>query len=425
VSEVIKLKHVARIRPSNVDKKTADGERGVRLCNYTDVYYNDVIRGDLEFMSASATADQVRQFELRSGDVLITKDSETADDIAIPAFIAEDLPGVLCGYHLSLVRPHRDRIDPKFLFWCMASTMVRSQAENYAAGITRVGIRSELVGSLLVPYLPIERQRGIASYLDVETSRIDALIAKKMIMVDLLQERRDRLVEWLVLPHLDHRSRSLPSDVPRDSEVDPRWTTRPMGILLRRITYGFTNPMPTADEGPYMITANDIGDGEVKYADARRTTKEAYASLTDKSRPEPDDVLLTKDGSLGRVALLDRDGVCINQSIALLRSRQEMLMPALLAELLQVPVYRDALIFQAGGTTIKHLYISRVVKQRLSFPHDLHDQAELLDAIRAVRREVADSTMRLRAQIGLLREHRQALITAAVAGEVEVPGAAA
>jgi hypothetical protein len=44
VSEVIRLKHVARIRPSNVDKKTADAERSVRLCNYTDVYYNDVIR---------------------------------------------------------------------------------------------------------------------------------------------------------------------------------------------------------------------------------------------------------------------------------------------------------------------------------------------------------------------------------------------
>ena len=63
------------------------------------------ITSDVEFMSATATREQVQRFSLRTGDVLITKDSESWTDIAVPAVVAEDMPEVLCGYHLAHVRP--------------------------------------------------------------------------------------------------------------------------------------------------------------------------------------------------------------------------------------------------------------------------------------------------------------------------------
>ena len=92
---------------------------------------------------------------------------------------------------------------------------------------------------------------------------------------------------------------------------------------LERITYGFTNPMPTSDVGPYMITAKDINHGRILYDQARRTSLEAFQSLlTDKSRPQIGDVLVTKDGTLGRIAVVDRNDICINQSVALLQPRK-------------------------------------------------------------------------------------------------------
>lgn len=63
------LKHVAEIRFSKVDKKTLDGQIPVRLCNYTDVYYNDLIHAGMTFMEATATREQVLRFSLRAGDV--------------------------------------------------------------------------------------------------------------------------------------------------------------------------------------------------------------------------------------------------------------------------------------------------------------------------------------------------------------------
>ena len=77
------------MRVSNVDKHTIEDELPVRLCNYVDVYYNDLITSALEFMRATASQSEVDRFRLQENDVLITKDSETCDDIGVPALVVE------------------------------------------------------------------------------------------------------------------------------------------------------------------------------------------------------------------------------------------------------------------------------------------------------------------------------------------------
>src|SRR4051794_30860396 len=81
VSRTVPLSAVSEIRVSNVDKKSEPGEIPVRLCNYTDVYKNDYITDDLEFMRATASRAEIARFGLRIGDVIVTKDSETPNDI--------------------------------------------------------------------------------------------------------------------------------------------------------------------------------------------------------------------------------------------------------------------------------------------------------------------------------------------------------
>ena len=96
----VKLGDVADVCVSGVDKKTIPGEQPVRLCNYTDVYYNWTIRREMAegFMSASARPNEIAKFRLRSGQVALTKDSETRDDIGRPAFVADDFEDVILGY---------------------------------------------------------------------------------------------------------------------------------------------------------------------------------------------------------------------------------------------------------------------------------------------------------------------------------------
>lgn len=148
---VRRLKFVARSAFSSVDKHTAEGEVPVLLCNYTDVYYRDFITPDIDFMSATATPDEIRRFGLRRGDVLLTKDSESWDDIAVPACVIEDLPGVLCGYHLAQVRPIVGELDGRYLFRVMQAHGINHQLQIQAAGITRFGLPNSSLRDAIVP----------------------------------------------------------------------------------------------------------------------------------------------------------------------------------------------------------------------------------------------------------------------------------
>jgi type I restriction enzyme S subunit len=115
--EVKRLKYLANIRFSNVDKKAVEGEEPVSLCNYVDVYKNDEITNQLQFMEATASEPEIEAFGLQIGDVLITKDSESPDDIAIPAFVRESMGKLLCGYHLAMIRTvNSSLIQGKYIF---------------------------------------------------------------------------------------------------------------------------------------------------------------------------------------------------------------------------------------------------------------------------------------------------------------------
>ncbi len=77
--EIKRLKHAANVAFSSVDKHTIEGEKSVHLCNYVDVYKNESITADLEFMQASASDEEKRKFTLKNNDVMITKDSEVLE----------------------------------------------------------------------------------------------------------------------------------------------------------------------------------------------------------------------------------------------------------------------------------------------------------------------------------------------------------
>jgi type I restriction enzyme S subunit len=150
---VRRLKTIASVELSNVDKKSVEGETPVRLCNYVDVYYNERITGDIDFMVATAAPEQVRRFSLRAGDVLVTKDSESWMDIAVPAVVVSDLPHVLCGYHLALVRPALD-YDGRFLARAFSAIGPRDQFQIAANGITRFGLSGDAIRTGLFPAPP-------------------------------------------------------------------------------------------------------------------------------------------------------------------------------------------------------------------------------------------------------------------------------
>ena len=207
--EVRRIRSAVDLRVSNVNKKINDGELSVRLCNYVDVYKSERITADIPFMQATATASEIARFRLELGDVLITKDSETWDDIGVPSLVEYTASDVVCGYHLALLRSLESLLDGRFLLRVLQSSAVGSQFNVSASGVTRYGLTQEAIKSTLLPIPPLEEQHAIVAFLDRETERIDSLSCHVETAIERLQEYRTSLITAAVTGKIDVRERSM------------------------------------------------------------------------------------------------------------------------------------------------------------------------------------------------------------------------
>ena len=230
--EVKRLRHAATFKNSNVDKKSYDGQQAIHLCNYTDVYYNEFITSGLSFMPSTASAAEIEQFSLQRGDVIITKDSEDPSDIGIPAIVAEDLDGVVCGYHLTVIRSN-DFEASRVIHRALQSSPTKAHFFVEAPGITRYGLNQDAIGDTPICLPPPQERKNLADHIDRETSRIDALIAKKTRFIELLQEKRQALITHAVTKGLDPNVKMKNSGVEWIGEVPEHWEIRRMATLFR------------------------------------------------------------------------------------------------------------------------------------------------------------------------------------------------
>lgn len=161
---VLTLGQIASVRVSSVDKHSTNGEIPVRLCNYLDVWTKSFITSDMPFMGATATQGETERFGLRAGDVLLTKDSETRDEIAKSSVVLSATDDLVLGYHLALIRPDPTLADGRFLAAQLRLPRFRDHFLRGAQGATRFGLTIERLRSATVWLPQVAEQKRIADF---------------------------------------------------------------------------------------------------------------------------------------------------------------------------------------------------------------------------------------------------------------------
>ena len=194
----VKLGDVALVEISGVDKKTTEGEASVRLCNFTDVYKNWAITSSMydSFMVASANEREIAKFSLHRGQVAVTKDSETRDDIGIPTYIADNFDDVILGYHCALITPDETQLNGKYLNAFLHTEFIHKFFSANASGSgQRYTLSIETLNSIPI-YLPsLEEQERIGNIF----SSIDRKIELNRQINDYLEAMASQLYDyWFV-----------------------------------------------------------------------------------------------------------------------------------------------------------------------------------------------------------------------------------
>lgn len=424
--EVKRLKYACHVFPSNVDKKTHEGEMPVLLCNYTDVYYNEVITAGMDFMAATASTDQIAKFQLRAGDTIITKDSESADDIAIGAYVPVDLPGVVCGYHLSMVRPNVDT-DGAFVKRLFDSTYAKSCFAVRANGLTRVGLGQYEIDNVELPFPSLSEQTQIASFLDRETAKIDALVAEQRQLMELLKEKRQAVISHAVTRGLNPEVKMKDSGVEWLGDIPAHWDVASIRRFVQKIEQGwspdcFSRPAELEEWG--VVKSGCVNRG-------------VFNELENKALPEtldpiPEyeihngDVLMSRaSGSpelVGSAAFISatRPKLMLSDKIFRIHPEQgidkKFLVAVFNSRVMRSQIERaisgaDGLANNLPQASLKSFY--------LAIP-PLEDQKEIESFLECELVKFDSLAVETQQAIDLLQERRTALISAAVTGKIDV-----
>lgn len=427
---VRRLKHVCSVSPSNVDKKTYEDEHAVKLCNYTDVYYNDTIGPEIDFMQATASDEQIARFELKAGDIIITKDSETADDIAISAFVPDDLAGVVCGYHLALIRPSQ-AIVGKYVKRLFDSRYLKGRFAVATNGLTRVGLSQYALDNVEIPVPPESEQTAIAAFLDRETGKIDALVAEQEKLIALLKEKRQAVISHAVTKGLNPDAPMKPSGIEWLGDVPAHWEVRTLRRVITHIEQGWSPDCfsrNAGDEEWGVLKAGCVNRGIFNEAENKALPPEHQPE--ERYEVRVGDVLMSRaSGSpdlVGSTALVaaTRPRLMLSDKVFRIHLGEAATVPYFVAMLNSRALRGQIEIALSGGNGLANNLPQSVLREFFMCIPPIPEQSDIANLIKRESSRIGQLVVEAERAIALLKERRAALISAAVTGQIDVREAA-
>ncbi|WP_406365985.1 restriction endonuclease subunit S [Streptomyces sp. NBC_01546] len=352
-----------------------------------------------------------RVFSLRPGDVLVTEGSGSLGSVGASAVWRGEIDGPVCFQNTLLrMRPREGATDGRFLEWWARSAFGSGLFASVATGANIYHISAERVRALPIEVPSMEEQRRIADFLDAETARIDALL-----------EARDRQRDLLTL----HAASSL-------NDVTERLSRKYGTVRLRRVLMSMEQGWSPQCEDRY------VGDGEWGVVKAGCVNSGRFDAMQHKALPpnvEPrkeyklrnGDLLMSRAsgspeliGSIGIVEELDHQLLLCDKVYRLRVDRTRALAPFIARALRCHSVREHIKLGISGAEGMANNLPTAVVMGCLIPDAPLAAQKDVV----AEREQEEGTVKRMRASIGrassLLAERRQALITAAVTGQLDV-----
>ena len=238
--KIKKLKYLGEIKSSSIDKKD-NYEITTLVVHYNDVVSNSIINVKSKLKYTSCTENQFLAFNIKKGDLIITKDSMDNRNIADISAVDIISEKIVCGYHLYIFRCYEDEVNYKYYFHYLSNKKQKEQFLNLSNGTTIIGLSSQSLVNNFVSVPPFKEQTTIANYLDRKTAEIDQLIKQKEQLLELYEEEKTAIINQAVtkgLPSKDGR----PSVSFKDSGIDwlgeipEHWEVKKLKYLVKLIT---------------------------------------------------------------------------------------------------------------------------------------------------------------------------------------------
>ena len=281
---------------------------------------------------------------------------------------------------------------------------------------------AEKLQELPVPLPEPSEQKRIASFLDYETAKIDALIEKQQQLIALLGEKRQAVISHAVTKGLNPDAPMRDSGVEWLGEVPSHWSVSQLKYIIKpgtSITYGIVQAGPEIEDGVPYIKTSDMSGDQLPTSGYARTSKAIDQSYS-RSRVFPGDIVISIRASVGKcLAVPDELHVAnLTQGTAKISPGKKVRRDFLIAYMSGQSV-QDYLMSMAKGATFKEITLDMLRRVPALVPPD-EEQAEIIELVQSKEHKFNSLIEAANQQSELLRERRTALISAAVTGKIDV-----
>jgi type I restriction enzyme, S subunit len=426
--QVRPLRLLGRLLKGTGGSKEDVVEEGVPCIRYGDLYttHNNFI----EHARTHLTPERAQDYtQIEYGDVLFAASGETIEEIGKSA--VNLLKGARCGGDLVILRPTEPTVA-RFLGYATDAAPVAAQKSLAGRGTTVKHIYPDELREVVIAVPPLHEQQAIADFLDRETARLDALVAAKQRVLELLTEKRKAIISTAVTRGLDPKAKLRDSGIPWLGEIPADWHLYRLKFLLTHIEQGWSPEcyaIPALEDEWGVMRAGCCNGGGFNELDNKALP------IVLEPRPELEvrsgDVLMCRaSGSpdlIGSVAMVPanvRQKLLLSDKIYRLVIDDRRTLSSFLALSLNSLSARWQISSAISGASglAKNIAQSDVTELLMPTP-PLDEQRRIVKHISRETSNLDSIRAATELTIALLKERRSALIAAAVTGQIELEAA--
>lgn len=410
-----RLKFVTEINPDSVSGEEPD-DWEIEYVDISSVNNRGEIRetDEMPFGEAPSRAQRLVQ----DGDTIV---STVRTYLRAIAFVEESPPNRVVSTGFAVLRP-TEKLDPRFLWRCLQADPFIEWIVANSKGVSYPAINPSRLGDLVVPVPPLEEQKTIVDFLDYNVSQINELIDKKIDLIDALEEKRASTITKTTTQGLNLNPLLKTLDSRWFDEIPAHWEIKRLDHLRDPyipIVYGIVLPGPDQDQGVPIIKGGDCKPEKLDPDKLSKTTQE-IADDYERSRLQAGELVYEIRGSVGRVVKVPPglEGANLTQDTARIAPMESIDTDWLLYAL-QSETFRQQMDLHTRGATVQGVNLFDLRRGLIPVP-PLSEQKEIATHLKETDQEIENLQKRIEQGIDLLEEKRQAIVTKAVTGQIDV-----
>ncbi|CEO35449.1 restriction endonuclease S subunit [[Clostridium] sordellii] len=391
-------------------EKRFDSYEEGRYKYLTVKYINKPLAENLEYIKSPSV-----RVICKEDDVLLARTGATGE-------VVTGYEGV---FHNNFFKINFDKqcIEKDYLVYYLKQNKVKDYLKLIAGTTTIPDLNhGDFLSTIFL--VPSKReQEYIVKYLDKKTSEIDNLISSKEELIETLKKYRQSLITEVVTKGIDPNVKMKDSGVEWIGGIPEHWNTTKIKYttyVKGRIGWQGLKSDEFIDEGPYLVTGTDFEKGKVNWSSCYHISEERYNEAIP-IQLRDDDLLITKDGSIGKLAMVvDKPYKAIlNSGIFVTRTLNNEYISKFLYYILMSDVFKRFISYYETGSTIKHLYQETFINFEYALT-SLEEQKEIVNYLDSKIEGIDNLLDTINTQIQTLKDYRQSLIFEAVTGKIDV-----